>query len=111
MKPTEFTTEDTIIGDRIHISGHIVLTMPLRKGVLPGRSHTASCTLCRDRLVKAGQRPDSTAGALGFFQNENHRDMVVNGHVENHAAVGDMVHVVNLPPRLTPTIEEEVNNG
>jgi hypothetical protein len=97
-------------GERLIVNAYVILTMPLREGALPGRTHTASCTLCRDRLVAAGERDLRTAGALGFFRSQEHRDLFVQVHADKHEADGDMVHIINLPDRLTNS-EESKNGG
>lgn len=91
----------------VTVNGHIVLTMPLRPGVLLGRTHTATCTLCRDKQIAAGHAKGSNLGQVGFFKSESHRDLAVKAHVARHKSHGEEVHIVNLPERLPAVTEQE----
>jgi hypothetical protein len=87
------------------LNGHIVLTMPLRPGLVEGRTHTASCTLCRGQQLAAhGRKTAGIAGTLGWFKSRELRDTFVKQHVAVHKKRGEEVHIVNLPevvPALT----------
>lgn len=108
----KYEVKDTPLGERVVINGYVILTMPLRVGAMAGRTHTASCTLCRDRLIAQGHQGGSALGALGFFRNEHHRDSIVGNHLKLHENQGDLMYVVHLPPRVRlMTLEDEVKNG
>lgn len=93
------------------LNGHIVLTMPLRENAVPGRTHTASCTLCRYQQTLTGRRSNPDAGTLGFFRSAELRDSFVKQHVEAHRQKGEEVHIVNLPARKPAVQPEESVSG
>jgi hypothetical protein len=108
----QFETKDTEYGERVTLSGHIILSMPLTPGAMSGRSYTASCTLCRDRRLAMGEPSGPTVGALGFFRDESHRDRIINNHLKAHDGQGDLVHVVHLPRRVRlMNLEDEIKDG
>ncbi len=107
---SKYDIKDTELGEQVILQGHIILAMPLTPGAMAGRSHTASCTLCRDRRMAQGEGGGPTVGALGFFVNEGHMIKVVNNHVKAHQSQGDLVHIVYLPRRIRlMTLEDELN--
>lgn len=98
-------------GGVVTLNGHIVLTMPLRENAVPGRTHTASCTLCRYQQTLTGRRGNPDAGTLGFFRSEAHKNTFVKQHVEAHRKKGEEVHIVNLPARKPAVQPEESVSG
>lgn len=93
----------------VTLDGHIVMSMPLREGAVPGRTHTATCTLCRDKQIAAGRKPGNHLGLVGFFKSSDHRTLAVKTHVARHKKHGEKVHIVNLPARIPPATQEEID--
>lgn len=109
---SKYDLRDTELGERVTLQGHIVLAMPLTAGAMPGRTHTATCTLCRDRRMAQGEGGGPTVGALGFFVNEGHMIKIVNNHIKAHQEQGSLVHVVYLPRRIRlMNLEDELNGN
>jgi hypothetical protein len=97
MKTRGFDTDATRLGDRVEINDHVVLVMKLRADSVPGRTHTASCTLCRQNQLAQGAASSPALGALGFFANDKLAEVSVRRHIKAHEDGGVMVHIVNIP--------------